>query len=137
MGPGPHLAAAGRARDGGRGSARGDDGGDRGRGAAAPRAGRGGDPMRGRDFATGLATRLAAVPERAMDALPNLPVPPWRRRRASVPAGLAVFGLGLVLGVGIGLLLYAGALAEADSGAPARTDGGAADEPHPGGNPIQ
>jgi hypothetical protein len=91
----------------------------------------------GRDLATNLATTLAAVPERALDALPNLPALPWHRRRSSLPAGFAVFGLGLVLGVGIGLLLYAGAAAEADGDAASRADGAAEDEPHPGENPIQ
>jgi hypothetical protein len=93
--------------------------------------------MTGRDLASNLANKLAAVPDRAMEALPNLPRHPWRRQRSFAPAGFAVFGLGLVLGVGIGLLLGGAADAEAEGNAAARADGGAGAEPHPGGNPIQ
>jgi hypothetical protein len=81
-----------------------------------------------------LANKLATVQERAISALPNLPELPWRRRGPTLPASLAVFGLGLVLGFGIGLLLYAGAAADAE-GAPRAADGEANAEPH--GGPIQ
>jgi hypothetical protein len=56
--------------------------------------------------AKAFANRLATVQERAVEALPNLPVNPWRRRRSVVPAPAAAFGLGLMLGLGIALLLY-------------------------------
>ena len=92
--------------------------------------------MTGRDLATNLATRLAAVPERALEALPSLPAAPWRRRRTSLPVGFGIFGLGLALGIGIGFLLSAGSEAGAGEAA-ARGNGGAEAEPHLGGDPIQ
>ena len=53
-----------------------------------------------------LATNLAAVPERAIDALPSFPANPWRLRRTwTARESIAAFGLGLAVGVAIGLLL--------------------------------
>ena len=57
-------------------------------------------------IAKALATRLATVPERAIQALPSLPENPWRRPRSVLPASAAAFGLGLAVGLGIALLLY-------------------------------
>ena len=75
---------------------------------------------------TNLATRLAAVPERAFDALPSLPENPWRpRRRWTAAESIAAFGLGLVVGVGIGLLFYVGPSSEGDL------------EPRAEANPVQ
>lgn len=55
-----------------------------------------------------LATKLAAVPQRAMDALPGLPARRWRSRRSfSAGETLAAIGLGLAVGIAIGLLLPA------------------------------
>ena len=65
-----------------------------------------------------LATKLAAVPERAIEGLPSLPANPWRRRRTwTASESIAAFGLGLAVGVVIGLLLPAGrsAAEQADS----------------------
>jgi hypothetical protein len=80
--------------------------------------------------AKALANRLASVPERAMEAIPNLPANPWRRRRSALPAPAAAFGLGLMLGLGIALLLY---LSPHESVTPE----GAGAEPRPDANPIQ
>ncbi len=56
-----------------------------------------------------LATKLAAVPERAIDGLPSFPANPWRRRRTwTAGESIAAFGLGLAVGVAIGLLLHVG-----------------------------
>lgn len=56
-----------------------------------------------------LATNLAAVPQRAIDALPSLPANPWRPRRTwTAGETIAAFGLGLAVGVAIGLLLDVG-----------------------------
>ena len=58
-----------------------------------------------------LATRLAAVPDLARDAMPALrdamPSLPWRTapRVWTAPNALAAFGLGLALGTALGLLL--------------------------------
>ena len=57
-------------------------------------------------IAKALATRLATVPERAIEALPSLPANPWRRPRNVLPASAAAFGLGVAVGLGIALLLY-------------------------------
>jgi hypothetical protein len=55
-----------------------------------------------------LATKLAAVPQRAMDAIPSLPARRWRSRRSfSAGETLAAIGLGLAVGIAIGLLLPA------------------------------
>ena len=80
--------------------------------------------------AKAFATRLAAVPERALEALPNLPANPWRPRRSVVPTSAAAFGLGLVFGLGIALLLY---MAPPDLRAPGEPEA----EPRAGTNPIQ
>lgn len=56
-----------------------------------------------------LATKLAAVPERAIEGLPSFPANPWRRRRTwTVGESIAAFGLGLAVGVAVGLLLQVG-----------------------------
>lgn len=52
-----------------------------------------------------LATRLAAVPDLARDAMPTLP---WRTpapRVWTAPKTLVAFGLGLAVGTALGLLL--------------------------------
>jgi len=73
-----------------------------------------------------LATKLAALPERAIDALPSLPGNPWRPRRSWTAAeSIAAFGLGLAVGVAIGLLLYAGPSSEEE------------EDPLADGNPMQ
>ena len=55
-----------------------------------------------------LATKLAAVPERAMHAMPGLPARRWRSRRSfSAGETLAAIGLGVAVGIVIGLLLPA------------------------------
>ncbi len=60
-------------------------------------------------LATNLATKLAAVPERALEALPRLPENPWRPRRTwTAGETIAAFGLGLAAGVVIGLLFDSG-----------------------------
>jgi len=60
-----------------------------------------------------LATKLAAVPERAIDGLPSLPANPWRRRRTwTAGESIAAFALGLAAGVAIGLLLQVGPSAD-------------------------
>jgi len=69
-----------------------------------------------------LATKLAAVPERAIDALPSLPGNPWRHRRSWTAAeSIAAFGLGLAVGVAIGLLFYVGPFSAEEEGP--RADG--------------
>jgi hypothetical protein len=80
--------------------------------------------------AKALANRLASVPERAMEAIPNLPEIPWRRRRSALPAPAAAFGLGLVMGLGLALLLYLSPQVSS-----LREEAGA--DPRPDANPIQ
>jgi hypothetical protein len=60
-----------------------------------------------------LATKLAAVPDRAREGLSHLPANPWAPR-PTWPVGptLAAIGLGLAIGVAIGLLLQVGPLSE-------------------------
>jgi len=54
-----------------------------------------------------LGTKLAAMPERALAAVPNLSSYSLRPARRSWAAGetVAAFGLGLAVGVALGLLL--------------------------------
>lgn len=63
-----------------------------------------------------LATRLAAVPDLARDAMPLLP---WRTAAPRVwtaPNALAAFGLGLALGTALGLLLRVAPAEDAETG---------------------
>jgi len=65
-----------------------------------------------------IATKVAAVPQRAIDGLQNLPASRWRpRRNGSIGKTLAAMGLGFAVGIVIGVLLRAGpaAVAQADS----------------------
>ncbi len=65
-----------------------------------------------------IATKMAAVPQRAIDGLPSLPTRRFRlRRNESVGKTIAAMGLGFAVGIAIGLLLRAGppAVAQADS----------------------
>jgi hypothetical protein len=80
--------------------------------------------------ARALADRLAAVPERAIEAIPRLPANPWRRRRTVLPGPVAAFGLGLMVGLGIALALYL-------SPAEPRTADRAEDGSGADANPIQ
>lgn len=61
-----------------------------------------------------LGTKLAAMPERALAAVPNLSSYSLRPARRSWAAGetVAAFGLGLALGVALGLLLSGSATDE-------------------------
>lgn len=59
-----------------------------------------------------IGDRLAALPEQARAALPDLRSHPARRSWAPAEA-IAAFGLGLAAGVLLGFLLYSGA-SEAD-----------------------
>jgi hypothetical protein len=73
-----------------------------------------------------LGTKLAAVPERALAAMPDLSAYSLRPTRRSWAAGEAVaaFGLGLAVGVALGLLL-SGPAADEDADAVPIDDPGA------------